>query len=46
MTLEHRHLDRAGDGWRDLRAAVGGEGGWQWVLERYASIDAEPATAR
>jgi len=28
VELEHRHLERHGDGWENVRAAVGSEGGW------------------
>jgi uncharacterized protein YndB with AHSA1/START domain len=36
VALEHRHLDRHGDGWEGLRAGVEGEGGWPLYLARYA----------
>jgi uncharacterized protein YndB with AHSA1/START domain len=36
VELEHRHLDRHGDGWEGLREGVGGEGGWPLYLARYA----------
>jgi uncharacterized protein YndB with AHSA1/START domain len=36
MELEHRHLDRHGDGWRGLAAAVHGEQGWPLYLHRFA----------
>ncbi len=38
VELEHRHLDRHGDGWESLREGVGADGGWPLYLERY--IDA------
>jgi uncharacterized protein YndB with AHSA1/START domain len=38
VVLEHRHLDRAGDGWRDLRDEVGGDGGWGVILQGYADV--------
>lgn len=38
VVLEHRHLDRAGDGWRDMLASVGGDGGWGDILARYAGV--------
>lgn len=38
VVLEHRHLDRAGEGWRAMRDAVGGEGGWGMILGRYAAV--------
>jgi hypothetical protein len=34
VVLEHRHLDRHGDGWASMRAAVGGPNGWQAGLPR------------
>jgi hypothetical protein len=34
VELEHRHLDRHGDGWEAMHAAVGSQGGWD--LERFA----------
>jgi len=36
VALEHRHLDRHGDGWEGLRAGVEGDGGWPLYLARYA----------
>jgi uncharacterized protein YndB with AHSA1/START domain len=36
VELEHRHLDRHGEGWEGVREGVGGEGGWPLYLERYA----------
>jgi uncharacterized protein YndB with AHSA1/START domain len=38
VELEHRHLDRHGDGWPSMRDAVDGEGGWPLYLERYAGV--------
>jgi uncharacterized protein YndB with AHSA1/START domain len=38
VELEHRNLDRHGDGWEGTREAVGGEGGWPLYLERYAAL--------
>jgi hypothetical protein len=34
VELEHRHLDRHGEGWEGVREGVGG--GWPTYLERYA----------
>jgi uncharacterized protein YndB with AHSA1/START domain len=34
VELEHRHLDRHGDGWEGVREAVGSPGGWPSGLER------------
>lgn len=36
VELEHRHLDRHGEGWEGLREGVAGEAGWPLYLERYA----------
>ncbi|MEX2193937.1 MAG: SRPBCC family protein [Thermoleophilaceae bacterium] len=35
VELEHRNLDRHGDGWEQTRDAVGGEGGWPGCLRRF-----------
>jgi uncharacterized protein YndB with AHSA1/START domain len=35
VELEHRNLDRHGEGWESAREAVGGEGGWPLYLRRY-----------
>lgn len=36
VELEHRHLDRHGDGWERMSDAVGSPDGWS--LERYAAV--------
>ena len=36
VELEHRHLDRHGDGWQGLQEGVGGDQGWPLYLARYA----------
>lgn len=38
VELEHRHLDRHGPGWPDVREAVDGEGGWPLYLRRFADL--------
>jgi len=38
VTLTHRHLDRHGDGWQNMREAVGSG----WNLVHYAEIAAQP----
>src|SRR5690349_607766 len=38
VQLEHRNLDRHGDGWEGLREGVGGEQGWPLYLRRYAAL--------
>jgi uncharacterized protein YndB with AHSA1/START domain len=35
VDVEHRHLDRHGDGWEDLRDSVGSEGGWPGCARRF-----------
>ena len=41
VELEHRNLDRHGDGWEGARDAVRGEGGWPLYLQRYGGLIAE-----
>jgi uncharacterized protein YndB with AHSA1/START domain len=36
VELEHRNLDRHGDGWEQVRESVGGEGGWPGCLRQFA----------
>jgi uncharacterized protein YndB with AHSA1/START domain len=36
VELEHRNLDRHGDGWEAERDGVGGDGGWPLYLDRFA----------
>jgi uncharacterized protein YndB with AHSA1/START domain len=36
VALEHRHLDRHGDGWEGMREGVGSPGGWSGGLGRFA----------
>jgi uncharacterized protein YndB with AHSA1/START domain len=38
VELEHRNLDRHGDGWEGVREAVDDEAGWPLYLERYAAL--------
>ena len=37
VELEHRHLDRHGDGWHQMRDAVGAPDGWAKGLGRFAA---------
>ncbi|HVY97172.1 MAG TPA: SRPBCC family protein [Solirubrobacterales bacterium] len=37
VELEHRHLDRHGDGWERMREAVGAENGWPAGLQAFAA---------
>jgi uncharacterized protein YndB with AHSA1/START domain len=36
VELEHRNLDRHGEGWEAARDGVGGDQGWPLYLERFA----------
>jgi uncharacterized protein YndB with AHSA1/START domain len=36
VELEHRNLDRHGDGWEAAREGVGGDQGWPLYLDRFA----------
>jgi len=36
VDLEHRGLDRHGEGWEQIRESVAGEGGWPGCLRRFA----------
>jgi uncharacterized protein YndB with AHSA1/START domain len=38
VELEHRNLDRHGEGWEGMREGVGGEQGWPLYLSRYAEV--------
>ncbi|MGH8300440.1 MAG: SRPBCC family protein [Steroidobacteraceae bacterium] len=38
VELEHRHLDRHGPSWPDVRDAVDGEAGWPLYLGRFADL--------
>ena len=38
VELEHRYLDRHGEGWEGVREGVGSEGGWPLYLDRYAEV--------
>jgi uncharacterized protein YndB with AHSA1/START domain len=38
VELEHRHLDRHGDGWEAVREGVDSDGGWPLYLRRYAEV--------
>jgi uncharacterized protein YndB with AHSA1/START domain len=43
VELEHRHLDRHGEGWESARGAVGGDGGWPLYLQRFGGLIADDA---
>jgi uncharacterized protein YndB with AHSA1/START domain len=36
VELEHRNLDRHGEGWEQTRESIGGEGGWPGCLRSFA----------
>ena len=38
VELEHRHLERHGDGWRSVFEGVNGDAGWPLYLSRYAEL--------
>jgi uncharacterized protein YndB with AHSA1/START domain len=38
VELEHRYLERHGDGWEGVRAGVDGGDGWPLYLRRYAEL--------
>ena len=38
VQLEHRHLDRHGDGWEGVRDGVADDGGWPLYLSRFAAL--------
>jgi uncharacterized protein YndB with AHSA1/START domain len=38
VELEHRNLDRHGDGWEGVREGVDSDGGWPLYLQRYADV--------
>jgi uncharacterized protein YndB with AHSA1/START domain len=42
VELEHRHLDRHGDGWDGVRAGVGSDEGWPLYLDRFAEVVTGP----
>lgn len=38
VEIEHRHLERHGDGWEAERDGVAGDGGWPLYLRRFAEL--------
>jgi uncharacterized protein YndB with AHSA1/START domain len=38
VQLEHRNLDRHGDGWEAVREGVDGDAGWPLYLHRFADV--------
>ena len=41
VELEHRNLDRHGEGWDGMREAIGSDGGWPLYLQRYSELIAD-----
>jgi uncharacterized protein YndB with AHSA1/START domain len=38
VDIEHRHIDRHGDGWSDVRDGISSSEGWPLYLNRYADL--------
>ena len=38
VAMEHRHLDRHGEGWQGVREGVSGDNGWPLYLDRFAAL--------
>ena len=38
VELEHRKLERHGEGWEGVREGVGGDGGWPLYLQRFSEL--------
>jgi uncharacterized protein YndB with AHSA1/START domain len=43
VEIEHRNLDRHGEGWEGLREGIGGDEGWPLYLQRFAGRVGEAA---
>jgi uncharacterized protein YndB with AHSA1/START domain len=41
VELEHRHIERHGEGWESVAAGVDGDAGWPLYLARYATLFGE-----
>jgi uncharacterized protein YndB with AHSA1/START domain len=41
LELEHRHLDRHGQGWQAVRDGIADDAGWPLYLDRYAALFTE-----
>jgi hypothetical protein len=41
VELEHRNLERHGQGWHGVREGVAGEEGWPLYLQRFAAVVAQ-----
>lgn len=44
VVVEHRYLDRHGEGWEGLTTALGSDQGWPLYLQRYRAIATPTAT--
>lgn len=38
VSLEHRHIERHGDGWDSVASGVGGDTGWPLYLDRFGEL--------
>jgi uncharacterized protein YndB with AHSA1/START domain len=45
VEIEHRKLERHGEGWESVRAGVGGDQGWPLYLQRFADLLGSPGRA-
>jgi uncharacterized protein YndB with AHSA1/START domain len=43
VLLEHRHIDRHGEGWQDYAAGLAAEDAWPLFLARFADLTHEPS---
>jgi hypothetical protein len=41
VELEHRNIERHGEGWESVAAGVDGDAGWPLYLGRYANLFGE-----
>lgn len=44
VELEHRHLERHGDGWQSVADGVGGDAGWPLYLGRFVDVVTQEAS--
>ncbi|STZ72782.1 activator of Hsp90 ATPase 1 family protein [Mycolicibacterium fortuitum] len=44
VELEHRHLERHGDGWRSVADGVDGDAGWPLYLSRFLDVVTQEAS--
>ncbi|MDE5458605.1 ATPase [Bradyrhizobium sp. CSA112] len=43
VEIEHRHLERHGEGWQSVRDGVAGDQGWPLYLQRFADLLSRPS---